>query len=85
MRFLALLLLLAGMAAAQTPPPPRFAVESLVVSAPLPASTDGRYTVQASARLELPFTHSNERFQLKSDLAGCTNTPADFLFANGYE
>lgn len=84
MRLFALVLLLAGSARAEVPAPPRFAVESLVVSAPVPTSSDGRYAVQSSARLELP-AQSHGRFQLKSNLAGCTNTPADVIFANGYE
>lgn len=84
MRLTVLLLLLSGSASAEAPATSRFAVEALVVTAPLPLSTDGRYSVQASARLEVS-TRSNERFQIKSKLAGCTNTPADVIFANGYE
>ena len=82
-------LIVLSLVLAATPPqaplePPRFAVHTLEVSAPAAASADARYVVQASARLQ-DSKPGASRFQLKTALVDCTNSPVELVFGDGFE
>jgi len=59
----------------------RYALQATLRPAP-PQSTDGRYTLQASARLG---GTDDRRFQVKSTAASCPTALPDAVFADGYE
>ena len=71
---------------AQTAPPERdddarFRVQARLEPAP-PESADGRFAIQASAKLA---AGSEQRFTLKSTAASCAAAPADKLFEDQFE
>jgi len=77
-------LVLAAGAPEAPPQPPRFAVHGLEVSAPAAASVDARYVVRAGARMQ-DSKPAASRFQLKTALVDCTNSPVELVFGDGFE
>ncbi len=77
------LLLLSTLGHAESPSAARFSIGAIEVSAAAPASTDGRFSIRASARLDLTQTPAG-RFQIKSTRADC-EAPSLMIFANGFE
>lgn len=86
-------LTVAAMLAAEPLPDPgpsaaeRFALTGVLTVAPA-SSPDGRFSVAASARLQLPADITTDRFQLKSSNSSngsISCSSADTIFQNGFE